>query len=57
MKPRNQALLIISGGILFVILGVWWLALPGMSNGAFVWLLGGVAFLIGGFIKLRRSTS
>lgn len=57
MKPRNQALLIILGGVLFGILGLWWLALPGMSNGGLVWLLGGVAFLIGGFMKLRRSTS
>lgn len=45
-----------TGGVLFVILGVWWLNIPEMYNGAVVWLVGGVVFLIGGFIKLRKSS-
>jgi hypothetical protein len=56
MRPRNQAILILSGGLLFLTLGLWWLSLSGMQNGAFVWLIGGAAFLIGGLLKLKRSS-
>jgi hypothetical protein len=55
MKPRNQAILILSGGFLFLILGIWWLTLPDLQRGAYAWLIGGVIFVIGGLVKLQRS--
>lgn len=56
MKPRNQAILLLFGGVLFLVLGVWWLTIQGLQNGAYVWILGGAAFLVGGLLKLTRSS-
>jgi uncharacterized membrane protein HdeD (DUF308 family) len=56
MTPRNQAILILCGGILFLFLGIWWLTIPGMQNGAFAWLIGSAVFVIGGLLKLKQSS-
>jgi hypothetical protein len=56
MKPRNQAILIFSGGILYLVLGIWWLTIPDLQKGAFVWLIASAVFVIGGLVKFRRSS-
>jgi uncharacterized membrane protein HdeD (DUF308 family) len=56
MTSRNQAILILSGGILFLILGIWWLTIPGMQNGAFGWLIGAAVFIVGGMLKLKQNS-
>ncbi len=56
MKASSQTVVILAAGAVFLSAGIWWLYLPRMYNGAFVWLVGGAAFIIGGIIKLRKST-
>jgi biotin transporter BioY len=53
MKPRNLAILLMAGGVVFLVLGIWWLNVPAIERAAYVWLTGGGAFLIGGLIKYR----
>lgn len=54
MTPRNQAILLLVGGVLFFTLGIWWLGLPGMQRGGQVFLVGSAVFLIGGIVKFQR---
>lgn len=55
MKPSSQTIVILAAGVAFLSVGIWWLYLPGMYNGAIVLLFAGAAFIIGGLIKLRKS--
>ena len=48
-------MVILAGGVIFLLLGIWWFNLPGLRNGGIVWLFSGAVFLIGGLLKLKKS--
>ncbi len=44
-----------TNGLILLLIGLWWLALPGTSQGAIVVLVGGALLLTGGSVKWRAD--
>lgn len=42
-------------GLVFALIGLWWLTLPGIPRGAVVFLLGGAVFIAGGAVRWRAE--
>jgi uncharacterized membrane protein HdeD (DUF308 family) len=42
-------------GLVLVLIGLWWLTLPGIPRGAVVVLLGGAVFIVGGVVRWRAE--
>ncbi|MHA7264682.1 DUF308 domain-containing protein [Arthrobacter sp. TMN-37] len=40
-----------TNGLILLLIGLWWLARPGISQGAIVLLVGGALLLLGGNVK------
>lgn len=56
MNSRSQAILILSAGFLFHVLGISWLTIPHLQRGAYAWLIGSAVFVVGGLVKLQGSS-
>jgi uncharacterized membrane protein HdeD (DUF308 family) len=55
VKIDRQGSWVASLGFVFVLIGLWWLTLPGIPRGAVVFLLSGTVFIAGGVLRWRAE--
>ncbi|MBJ2122392.1 hypothetical protein I6N91_15535 [Arthrobacter sp. MSA 4-2] len=55
MRVDNAGPWLMANGLILMLIGSWWLALPGTSQVAVVFLVGGALLLAGGSVKWRAD--